>query len=369
MDTDLSADFATTASIHVALERETYTAGDLVRGYAQLQNLREKQMRSMSVELTGQSQTAIEFEKTGRNAGISVSQEAHTFLQARVEAATFQHGTIPVGTFQCPFEIQLPQTAPGSMLHIQKFPALTDGHSVRIVYFVSVRCHPADSDTDFLARAVPIDVYAKPPASTSSVHVTDDRITTSCLCCAAGRVQMTLRANKPSYADDEVIQAEFELASQGKWKAGFADVSLVRETRWTAKDKEVTKTSVEFIERFPDTTSSTQSVPVTLRDGLPPSVHVGSLRISYALTLSAPSEKSSRAPKSNRNRRPDLTLPVSITRSAPSPTHELLQGWKGAGREHHGVSWEPSIPYAPDPALSVERLVQPGVLARVLDAD
>jgi hypothetical protein len=202
------------ASVQVALQKQVYTAGEIVQGYVQVDIHQTVQMTNIVAELCGAAYTTVHYTThsgSGKNRKTHhhTARETFTFLALGAQVATFPDGFLNPGTVLFPFQFQLPMEAISSMTKMG-----SGRNTAQVVYTIGVKVNRPGWLTKNLCHRVVLDVVSivphaiTPQQQNALVHVTE------CCCCSAGTMGIGSVTDSNAYKSGDTAVVTYHVANQ-----------------------------------------------------------------------------------------------------------------------------------------------------------
>jgi hypothetical protein len=187
------------ARIDVATEKQLYVAGEIIVGYVQLTVMQPFEFDSIDVQLAGRSVTSVGYtRKTGsgdnRKTEHKTAWETSAFSQATASLVQNSGGAVGLGTYQYPFQFQLPPDAQSTM------PIVGAGrNTARVEWNVAVLVHRQGWLKKQLCHHVGLDVVSTVPHVITPQQLSDSTMVTQCCCIEKGAVLATPSCCAPAH--------------------------------------------------------------------------------------------------------------------------------------------------------------------------
>lgn len=203
------------ASVHVALERGQYHAGEVVRGYVQVQVQSQFSCTDLYAIFHGDAETTVhseetEWEGSGENRRQVTRHHVHHARERLVEdvrlVAKFMGGCAAPGLYQFPFEFALHPMLPSS--------AFVSGNDhAAIAYGVEVHMvRPGFFNRDLVHRTF-IDLIANVPHPITPEMVHDNPTVNFCCCFNRGSVDLGAALEKNAFCANENVVVNFQMSN------------------------------------------------------------------------------------------------------------------------------------------------------------
>jgi hypothetical protein len=323
------------ATVGVAVQKPMYTAGEIVNGYVQLTVHQSVQVESLDVELSGKAITGVHYTTTrqvgsGKNAHSVTdhhqANQTNVIVQGQARVATFTGVQLLPGTYQYPFQLQIPNAAPSSVALIGTI-GWCSNHA-QLIYTVGVHCrcpgwsHYENSGLGHLCHAVPLDVVSVvqhaivPQQQQQVVQVT------KCYCCNAGEMVMGSVTDRNAYQRGESATVNYHVGNNSTETVDHVIVKLHEEYSWSAQGhwyksaNVLQQLSQPGVAKLIKKETSGECVDLQVQVPVPPTanfeVQSPTLQISHRIEVEAHTENS-------LTKNPKLSMPLTLYRSQPLP--------------------------------------------------
>lgn len=191
------------ATLDVALERRDYFAGDVVRGYVQLEVRRAIQCYGLFVDLMCEAETRLDA-ADGQEAQ---RQVVDALSPVSLQVAPGSRYQIAPGKYQIPFEFNLPSAAPPTI----ELKTISQIYA-KTTFIVGVRFRAARGSHDRIRR-YRIRVFNRPKENLKPFTVQNRRVFSSFCCFPKGYLECTLMFNRTAFTSGEEIKAHFQIVN------------------------------------------------------------------------------------------------------------------------------------------------------------
>ncbi len=219
---------ASVAKLNIATEKESYVAGETIKGYVQAEILsHDTDISSLTVVLHAEAKTTVRYrykEGHGKEAKhkSATARSTVTLVKVDVVVAKFDASTKPAaGAYQYPFTMQVPPNAPSSM------PLFKSGmNSAMITYTLKVIASRsggmggsiAAKFKPTLCHQIPIDILSAAPENAMEQGNREEGNAKVTMCCCIGQGDMSVAARSSLRAfkggDNPSILCELSINSQ-----------------------------------------------------------------------------------------------------------------------------------------------------------
>lgn len=248
------------ARLDVALERYDYEAGEVVRGVVHIHVKKATEFKSLDVELHCSGLTRVTY-KVGLLKQAFKSRDAHGFLMpVQTQHALYFVGghVVPAGSYNYPFDFQLPSNAPPSV------DVCKQGTKFRVEYDATATLRRWSRRALMrvfhfkVARPAPTEAVAGAAGSRRSEH-------------RRSRVVATVATDRGAYRSGDIMRCMFHLENGSK--ANIDSVEVFVEETHTVKACEFKKVNVYR--------TAVTSLPCHVAPG---KAHTGNVELPFALT-------------------------------------------------------------------------------------
>jgi hypothetical protein len=236
------------ATVGVAVQKPMYTAGEIVIGYVQVTVHQTVEIECLDVELAGKAITGVHYttqHTTGSGDNQRTTTEHHqanqtdVVVQGQARVATSAGAQLLPGTYQYPFQLQIPPAAPSSVALIGTIGGYSN--HAQLVYSVGVHCrcpgwsHYETPGLGHLCHTVPLDVVSVVQHAIVPQRQQDEVKVTKCGCCNAGQMEMGSVTDKNAYQRGESITVNYHVGNDSTVDVDHVNVKLYEAAAWSAQ--------------------------------------------------------------------------------------------------------------------------------------
>ena len=179
--------------ILIQLQKDDYQSGSLIRGYVFLVFNEDYKANQLFLQLTGKEECSwrrnSSVQASARSSSIlgSVSHGKREILKLPLVVQTFEEGLVKAGTYQYPFEFQLPEELPNS------FSLIKLNVRASIKYKIKASIRASEKNAPRLIRKQIININNKNAGGIAEIG--QEFPLSSCWCLNRGVFSLTVRAD------------------------------------------------------------------------------------------------------------------------------------------------------------------------------
>jgi hypothetical protein len=247
------------ATVGVAVQKPMYTAGEIVIGYVQVTVHQAVGIECLDVKLAGKAITGVHYttsyerpyecyhkdsegNETTNSEHVTEDHQANqtdVVVQGQARVATSTGAQLLPGTYQYPFQLQIPLAAPSSVALIGTIGGYSN--HAQLVYSVGVHCrcpgwsHYETPGLGHLCHTVPLDVVSVVQHAIVPQRQQDEVKVTKCGCCNAGQMEMGSVTDKNAYQRGESISVNYHVGNDSTVDVDHVNVKLYETAGWSAQ--------------------------------------------------------------------------------------------------------------------------------------
>jgi len=325
------------ANVAVSLEKQFYRAGEVVKGYVQVEVRSKMACKNVYAKFSGEVITAVRYTTgSGDNRRTHTAHQTNPVVGETLCVASFPGDAEP-GLYQFPFQFTLHPSLPSSAR------SGWGGNEGSLIYGVGVQLErPGFMQWDLVNRTI-FEVASAPPPTSAPMQKMDIQDVNMCCCIPKGNMELNSSLPFTVLAGQQAMQLQVSVKNPSSQDISKVAVELVEKVWLSANGHTTDARSVLVatnLQGIPAGSNMEQVVPL----GLPPSfpnstTDTAIMKVSHHIEVRADT------PCCITN--PALVLPVTLCK--PLQVSAFASGLPGpVGGDQQAIPFVQALPYQPN---------------------